>query len=189
MNTSEQPCWNNLVDMIIIQKHPPFDSTVTSLYSGHRRDFELVSSLARAHSSESLFQSNVCNIFCKGFSSCLYYWGVCYSRVSTRRELTVPANGTPTLITVSSPPYTVSLSVSWSVSQVASQLVSGFFSSVHQSVAWSQSGVQSVSHSVSYSISHCLSQSVNQLNNQSVTQLLSQSVSWTVSQFLSSSII
>ena len=117
MNTSEQPCWNNLVDMIIIQKHPPLDSTVTSLYSGHCRDFELVSSLARAHSSESLFQSNVCNIFCGGFSSCPYYWGVFYSRVSTRRELTVLANGTPTLITVSFPPYTVILSVSWSVSQ------------------------------------------------------------------------
>ena len=35
MNSSEQPFRNNLVDMIIIKKHPPLDSTVTSLYSGH----------------------------------------------------------------------------------------------------------------------------------------------------------
>ena len=37
-----------------------FGSTVTSLYSGHCRDLELVSSLARVRNSGSLFQSNVC---------------------------------------------------------------------------------------------------------------------------------
>ena len=84
------------------------------------RDLELVSSLARAHNSESLFESNVCNIFCRGFSRCLNFWGVCYSRVSARQELTVPANGTPALITVPSPPYTVSRSASWSVTQSVS---------------------------------------------------------------------
>ena len=111
MNTSEQPCWNNLVDMIIIKNNhltlqsPPFTVDIC-------RDLELVSSLARAHNSESLFESNVCNIFCRGFSRCLNFWGVCYIRVSSRQELTVPANGTPALITVPSPPYTVSHSAS-----------------------------------------------------------------------------
>ena len=144
MNTSEQPFWNNLVDMIIIKnnhltlKSPPFTVDIC-------RDLELVSSLARAHNSESLFKSNVCNIFCRGFSCCLNFWGVCYSRVFARWELTVPANSTPALITVPSLPYRVSHSASWSVtqtvsqsvSQVASQLVSGFFSTVHQSDALS----------------------------------------------------
>ena len=37
-----------------------FGSTVTSLYGGHCRDLELVSSLARVRNSGSLFQSNVC---------------------------------------------------------------------------------------------------------------------------------
>ena len=37
-----------------------FGSTVTSLYSGHCKELELVSSLARVRNSGSLFQSNVC---------------------------------------------------------------------------------------------------------------------------------
>ena len=63
--------------------------TVNSLYSRHSRDLELMSSLARVLNSGSLFQSNVCNIFFLGFSCCPCYRGVCYSGVSTRRELTV----------------------------------------------------------------------------------------------------
>ena len=40
--------------------------TVNSLYSGHCRDLELVSSLARVRNSGSLFQSNVCILFLPG---------------------------------------------------------------------------------------------------------------------------
>ena len=38
----------------------------SSLYSGHWRDLEVVSSLARVRYSGSLFQSNVCNLFSLG---------------------------------------------------------------------------------------------------------------------------
>ena len=41
-------------------------NTVNSLYSGHCRDLELVSSLARVRKSGTLFQSNVCNLFFAG---------------------------------------------------------------------------------------------------------------------------
>ena len=68
-----------------------FMHTVNSLYSGHRRDLKLVSSLARVRNSGNLFQSNVCNLFFPGiYSCCPFYWGVRYSEVSARRELTVP---------------------------------------------------------------------------------------------------
>ena len=40
--------------------------TVNSLYCGHCRDLELVSSLARVCNSGSLFQSYVCNLFLPG---------------------------------------------------------------------------------------------------------------------------
>ena len=40
--------------------------TVNSVYSGHCRDPELVSTLARVRNSGSLFQSNVCDIFLSG---------------------------------------------------------------------------------------------------------------------------
>ena len=40
--------------------------TVNSFYSGHCRDLEVVSSLARVRNSGSLFQSNVCNLFLPG---------------------------------------------------------------------------------------------------------------------------
>ena len=40
--------------------------TVNSLYSGHCRDLEAVSSLARVRNSGSLFQSSVCNMFLPG---------------------------------------------------------------------------------------------------------------------------
>ena len=40
--------------------------TVNSIYCGHCRDLELVSSLARVRNSEGLFQSNVCNLFLPG---------------------------------------------------------------------------------------------------------------------------
>ena len=42
------------------------ETTVNSLYSGHRRDLKLVSSVARVRNSGSLFQSNVCNLFLPG---------------------------------------------------------------------------------------------------------------------------
>ena len=49
-----------------------------------------MSSLARVHNSGSLFQSNICNIFFLGLKKSFpCYRGVCYSRASTRRELTV----------------------------------------------------------------------------------------------------
>ena len=51
-------------------------NTVKSICSGHCKDLELVSSLARVHNSESLYQTNVCSIFL--FSCCSYYWGVQY---------------------------------------------------------------------------------------------------------------
>ena len=38
-------------------------STVNSLYSGHCRDLELLSSLARVHYGGNLFQSNICNLW------------------------------------------------------------------------------------------------------------------------------
>ena len=37
-----------------------------SLYCGHYRDLEVVSSLARVRNSESLFQSNDCSLFLPG---------------------------------------------------------------------------------------------------------------------------
>lgn len=66
-------------------------NTVNSFCScGPRRDLELVSSVGRVRNSRSLFQSNICNIFFLGLKkSCPCYRGVCYSRASTRRELTV----------------------------------------------------------------------------------------------------
>ena len=41
-------------------------NTVNSLYCGHCRDLELVSSLAGVRNSESLFQSNICSLFLPG---------------------------------------------------------------------------------------------------------------------------
>ena len=40
-----------------------FSSTVNFLYSGHCRDLELLSSLARVRYSGNLFQSNICNLW------------------------------------------------------------------------------------------------------------------------------
>ena len=61
-------------------------NTVSSLYSGHCGDLELVSSLARVRKSGSLFQSNVC---CRGFNYCPFFGGVRYSGVTSRRDLIV----------------------------------------------------------------------------------------------------
>ena len=41
-------------------------NTVNSLYRGHCRGLELMSSLARVRNSGSLLQSNVCNLFLPG---------------------------------------------------------------------------------------------------------------------------
>ena len=40
--------------------------SVNCLYSGHCRDLELMSSLARVRNSGNLFQSNICNLFFPG---------------------------------------------------------------------------------------------------------------------------
>ena len=123
-----------------------------------------MSALARAHNIKILFESNVCNIFCRGFSRCLNFWGVFYSRVSTRQELTVPANGTPALITVPFPPYTFSHSACWSVTQSVTQSVS---LSVSLSVSWSVS--QSFIHLVRQSFHAAMlmiSKNVRDLTNQ-----------------------
>ena len=62
-----------------------FDITVNSLYYGHCRDLKLVFSLARVPNSKIFSQTSVI-CFCRGFSCCPYYWGVCYSGVSTRLD-------------------------------------------------------------------------------------------------------
>ena len=81
--------------------NPLCPNTVNSLYSGHRRDLKLVSSLARVRNSGNLFQSNVCNLFFPGiYSCCPFYWGVRYSEVSARRELTVSTYQFSTLISI-----------------------------------------------------------------------------------------
>ena len=48
----------------------PFSTTCTVnfLYSGHCRDLEVVSSLARVRNSGSSFQSNVCNLLLPGLA-------------------------------------------------------------------------------------------------------------------------
>ena len=50
--------------------------TVNSLYSGHCRDLELMSSLARVRNSGSLFQSNVCNLFLPRILAAVIIMGV-----------------------------------------------------------------------------------------------------------------
>ena len=59
-------------------------TTVNSLYSGHCRHLELVSSLARVRNRRSLFQSNFCRLFLPGISLLIRD-----IEVSARRELTV----------------------------------------------------------------------------------------------------
>ena len=70
-------------------KKGKLNNTIDSLYSGHYMDLKLVSSLVRVHNNGNLFQSNIYNYFCLGFSCRPYYRGVHYSEVSARRELTV----------------------------------------------------------------------------------------------------
>ena len=59
------------------------------LYSGHCRHLKFVCYLVRAHNSGGLFRSNVYNLFCHGFSYCLFYRSVRYSGVFARWEVTV----------------------------------------------------------------------------------------------------
>ena len=47
----------------LIKSFNDFENRVNSLYSGHCRELEVVSSLARVRNSGSLFQSNICNLF------------------------------------------------------------------------------------------------------------------------------
>ena len=68
-------------------------NTVNSLYSGQYRDLDLVSLSARARNSESLFQSILCNFFTGDLAAFLFYRGVHNSEVSSRRKLTVTADG------------------------------------------------------------------------------------------------
>ena len=58
--------WNGMSWIRGLQDAPSLHNTVNSLYSGHCRDLELVSSLARVCKSGSLFQSNISNIFLQG---------------------------------------------------------------------------------------------------------------------------
>ena len=60
------------------------ETTVNSLYSGHCRHLELVSSLVRVRNRRSLFQSNFCSLFLPGISLLIRD-----IEVSARRELTV----------------------------------------------------------------------------------------------------
>ena len=123
--------------------------------------------------------------------------------------LTELANGTPALISVPSPPYTLTQSVDQSVCQSEDQPVSCFFSSVSQLVyclrlvrhlircsislsfcqLFNQSFCQPVSQSLKQSASKSVTQSVSKLDSQPVTNLLSQSASQTVSQLLKCSVI
>ena len=150
------------------------------------RDIELVSALARAHNIKSLFESNVCNIFCRGFSRCLNFWGVFYYRVSTRQELTVPANGTPTLITVPSlhthlVTQPVDQSLSQSVCQSGSQSASQWLFQLSPPVRC----FKLVRHLLRCSISQSSCQLFNQSFPQSVSQSVKQSVSNSVTQLVS----
>ena len=52
--------------MMSIAKYENVSDTVNSLYSRPCGDLELVSSLAGVRDSDSLFQSNVCNLFLPG---------------------------------------------------------------------------------------------------------------------------
>ena len=119
------------------------------------------------------------------------------------------ANGTPSLISAPSPPYTLTQSVDQSVCQSEDQPVSCFFSSVSQlvyclrlvrhlircsiSLLFSQlfnhSFHQPVSQSLKQSASNLVTYPVSKLDSQPVTNLLSQSASQTVSQLLSCSVI
>ena len=73
----------------IFPKHYIKPVTVNYLDSGHCRELELVSSLARVRNNESLLSQMSVICFSQGFNCCLYYQGVRYSGVSARRELTV----------------------------------------------------------------------------------------------------
>ena len=65
-----------------------FDITANSLFYEHCRNLKLVFSLVRVRNSKSFSQTSVI-CFCRGFSCCPYYWGVCYNGVSARPQLTV----------------------------------------------------------------------------------------------------
>ena len=62
--------------------------TVDSLYCGHCRDLELVSSSARVHNRGSLLQSNLCSLFFPGIQCC--YQGVRKTRVDCICNLYTP---------------------------------------------------------------------------------------------------
>ena len=51
-------------------------TTVNSLYCLHPWDRELVFSIARVRNSGTLFPSNICNLFCQGFSQAVCIIGV-----------------------------------------------------------------------------------------------------------------
>ena len=67
----------------------PVQCTVNSRYSRHCRDLESVSLLVRVRNSGVYFsQMSIIIYFCLGFRCCPFYWGVHYSGMFTRQELT-----------------------------------------------------------------------------------------------------
>ena len=67
-------------------------NTVNPLYSGHCRDLELVSSLVSVcNKGRFISVKHLLSVFTWDLATncCSYYWDVCYSKVSSRRELTV----------------------------------------------------------------------------------------------------
>ena len=74
---------------LLITLTGPVQCTVNSRYSRHCRDLELVSLLVRVRNSGVYFsQMSIIIYFCLGFRCCPFYWGVHYSGMFTRQELT-----------------------------------------------------------------------------------------------------
>ena len=74
---------------LLITLTGPVQCTVNSRYSRHCRDLESVSLLVRVRNSGVYFsQMSIIIYFCLGFRCCPFYWGVHYSWMFTRQELT-----------------------------------------------------------------------------------------------------
>ena len=74
---------------LLITLTGPVQCTVNSRYSRHCRDLESVSLLVRVRNSGVYFsQMSIIIYFCLGFRCCPFYWGVHYSGMFTRQELT-----------------------------------------------------------------------------------------------------
>ena len=74
---------------LLITLTGPVQCTVNSCYSRHCRDLESVSLLVRIRNSGVYFsQMSIIIYFYLGFRCCPFYWGVHYSGMFTRQELT-----------------------------------------------------------------------------------------------------